>query len=277
MLDRVSTQGVRLILAALPAKRGPVVLTLHNVSPEHDAWLASVILRIHNLYGFAEPRELGVDSRIHPRKQAVFLTFDDGFASNRRVAEEVLAPLGVRAIFFVTRKFIGLSPSAARDFAQNRFYPKRAMTVKDGNIAAMSWHDLEWLAAQGHEIGAHTDCHPALASLTVAQQRSEIVDGADRLEQRLGRRIGKFAYPFGSLASVNDASIEIVRTRFDMAFSNIRGIISESPSPHFLFRQNLVPGSPRWMMEAIVEGRLDWRYRSVRRAAQARFVHCGAL
>jgi peptidoglycan/xylan/chitin deacetylase (PgdA/CDA1 family) len=47
------------------------------------------------------------------------------------------------------------------------------------------------------EIGAHSEEHPALASLPVAAQQKEI-DGSKRfLEDRLGRKVEHFAYPFG--------------------------------------------------------------------------------
>ena len=44
------------------------------------------------------------------------LTFDDGFYSNYIIAKEVLKPLGIKAIFFVTTEFID---SKNKDLQQN--------------------------------------------------------------------------------------------------------------------------------------------------------------
>lgn len=53
------------------------------------------------------------------------------------------------------------------------------------------------LAAQGFEIGAHTDRHPILASLPDDAALAEITIGRDRLETMVDRRVGLFAYPNG--------------------------------------------------------------------------------
>ncbi len=36
------------------------------------------------------------------------LTFDDGFATNRRIADEILNPMGIQALFFVASAFVDL-------------------------------------------------------------------------------------------------------------------------------------------------------------------------
>ena len=47
------------------------------------------------------------------------------------------------------------------------------------------------------EVGAHTMTHPMLSLLPQASQRHEIVGSKTRLEEILGQRVNKFAYPFG--------------------------------------------------------------------------------
>ena len=37
----------------------------------------------------------------------ILITFDDGFMSNRIVADEILKPMGIKAIFFVVSDFVG--------------------------------------------------------------------------------------------------------------------------------------------------------------------------
>lgn len=269
--QQIRAQSMRMAVKLVPKKLDRVALTLHNISPDHHAWVNQAIGHINTKYGFLEPGNVLFGGIKDPSSPCVLLTFDDGFASNRHVAEEVLEPLGVRGLFFITHDFIGLPKTEARTFAQRHFYPSRKIVTSDGDIEAMNWQDLEWLISKGHTLGAHTYIHDALADLPSERKQEEIISAADRLEQRLGHPIRQFAYPFGSVASIDENSVEFARKRFDQAYSNIRGMLGESPSSHCLFRQNLVPGSPMWMVDAMIEGRLDWRYRAVRNEAYIRF------
>ena len=67
---------------------------------------------------------------------------------------------------------------------------------------------LRRLAANGHEIGAHTINHPHLTMLSVAQRDSEIGGSMMDLRNNLGFDVRTFAYPYGEY---NDAVIDSVR------------------------------------------------------------------
>ena len=54
----------------------------------------------------------------------------------------------------------------------------------------------EWLAA-GHEIGSHTLTHPFLTRLSLVKAREEICASKKKLEDRFGRPIRHFCYPYG--------------------------------------------------------------------------------
>lgn len=56
---------------------------------------------------------------------------------------------------------------------------------------------LQGLQAAGMEIGAHTVTHPILRLCDEDAARREIVESRGELEDRLGERIGLFAYPNG--------------------------------------------------------------------------------
>ncbi len=248
-----------------------VALTFHNIAQDKYDWMSYAIAHIKEKFGFLDPENFAIEAKQGKNSPRVLLTFDDGFASNRHVAEHILEPLNVRGLFFVAHDFVGLAKAEAHSFAQLHFYPSRKIVASDGDMAAMSWQDLSWLISKGHSVGAHTLSHAPLVSLPLWRKREEIISAADLLEQGLGRAVRQFAYPFGSLASIDEGSVEIARERFEQAYCNIRGMLRESPSSHFLFRQNLVPGSPVWMVDAIIEGRLDWIYRRGRKEAITRF------
>ena len=51
----------------------------------------------------------------------LLITFDDGLASNRVVAEKILNPMGIKAIFFIISEFAKIKkPSEARKFVSDQ-------------------------------------------------------------------------------------------------------------------------------------------------------------
>ena len=135
----------------------------------------------------------------------------------------------------------------------------------------MSWDNVMWLKEQGHVIGAHTYDHPQLSNLDVDEKELQIIGSADALEKKIDQTIRYFAYPFGSISSVDKDSVALASKRFNISFSNIRGMLNESPNNAFVFRQNIVPGMPMWLVKVVVEGKLDWRYSKVRKLASNLF------
>ncbi len=122
------------------------------------------------------------------------LTFDDGFASVFDGALPILQARGLKAMLFVVAGLIG-----AKDEWDHRIGEPPQALMDDRQIR-------EWLAA-GHEIGAHTLTHPALADASPENARAEIFDGKKRLEDRFGVPVRHFCYPYGSY---NDSVRDLV-------------------------------------------------------------------
>ena len=70
---------------------------------------------------------------------------------------------------------------------------------------------------------------------------------------------------------MNKDAIDLAKKRFEFVFSNIRGSVSESPGSHFIFRQNIVPNDPIWLVRVMIEGKLDWMYAKLRKLAKSRY------
>ena len=78
--------------------------------------------------------------------------------------------------------------------------------------APLSWDELRSLAAEGVEIGCHTDTHPILSRLRNGEQRDREIAGAKELiERRLGFTVKHFCYPNGLPQDIDDAVVESVR------------------------------------------------------------------
>ena len=256
----------RLTVRLVRKKLGPVAITLHHVPDTDFGWIEEFIDGLLEKYEFLSPNEILSGKTLVDNK--LLLSFDDGFLSQKRLTNKILDPRNIKAVFFVPTSFISLRGEEAFEFAKTRFFPNSyPQDLSFGAYDAMSWSDLSSLLDNDHVIGGHTGTHPQLSMLTNDQQRQEIVDSADILGEKLGISIKQFAYPFGSIQAVNRASVDIAQERFEISYSNIRGMLDEQASSHFLFRQNIVPGMPMWMAMAAVEGRLDWWYANIRRSA----------
>lgn len=112
------------------------------------------------------------------------LTFDDGYADFLDSALPVLREVGASATLYPAVGFIGREPSWLGTGAQ-LFGP------------VLSWSALAEVAAAGIEIGNHGLGHYPLDVLPVAQAREDVRVSRESLEQRLGRAVRGFCYPYG--------------------------------------------------------------------------------
>lgn len=259
----------RPVIALMPVKYGVTALTFHNLSPDQFAWFDKVVQFVVENYQVLDPTEFLQNRAPQQAKRLqILFTFDDGFYSNRLLVEQSLASHNIKALFFLPEGFIGLNENESYNFALKKFYASREyLEEPKHHYRALSWRDVDWLIMQGHVVGAHTRRHLMLSTLTARQQIEEIIESTNSIECRLGIEVSIFAYPFGSVASVNADAIRFAAQRFQCSFSNVRGSISESPSHNFLFRQNLVAGDPLWLVQAMIEGRIDWKYHKERKAS----------
>ena len=155
----------------------------------------------------------------------LLISFDDGFISNRIVAEKILKPLGIKAIFFCVSDFINMSDEEeAKSFIMKRIYLGWSVENIPSHWKNMKWDDLTALLEQGHTIGGHTKSHARLSEInSECELKNEIVSSADLIESKLGIVIEHFAYPFGDLNSINQKALEVAYKRFKYVHSGIRG------------------------------------------------------
>ena len=71
---------------------------------------------------------------------------------------------------------------------------------KDGVLPTnlmMTDKQVQNLSDNGIDIGAHTETHPILATLDLAQAKKEVADPKEQLESLTGKPVNHFAYPNG--------------------------------------------------------------------------------
>lgn len=203
------------------------VLLHHDIAPHDHARFATQLRWLAQSWNFVSAEQFAamISGEEPVRGRHLLLTFDDGLASSRVVAEEVLNPMGIRAMFFVISDFVEIEDrEAARQFIARHILPGDDVDAMPAHWDNMGWTDLEALLEQGHSIGAHTGTHARLSEIdTEADLVREIVASGDTLARRVGAPVEHFAYTFGDLASFSEHALAVARRRFRFVYSGLRG------------------------------------------------------
>jgi peptidoglycan/xylan/chitin deacetylase (PgdA/CDA1 family) len=241
------------------------ILLYHDVAPCERENFAAQLRWLAKSWNFVPPEHfesmaLGTEAI---KGRNLLLTFDDGFASNRMIAEQVLKPMGIKAVFFVVSDFVDMKDTIeSLTFITRHIYPGRAAQSIPEHLCNMTKDDLCYLLDAGHTIGAHTRTHARLRELKESEElEMEIIGSADSLETKLGTRIQHFAYPFGDLASFSQSALNIAQQRFRFIYSGLRGDNTGGISPFALRRDAVTAQDSITLLGAFVEGAADFHYR----------------
>lgn len=163
-----------------------------------------------------------------PRKPIV-LTFDDGWASDWRIAVPILQRLGWHAELFVTVEWLG-------------------------RPGFMSWEEVRAAAAVGMGIQSHSLSHPELDRISPAQLRQELTASKGILEQRLGQAVEFFALPGGTGRMSNVIGLAQAAGYRGLCTSQV-GLNRLNADPFRLRRIPLTRTTPYATLEAWVQGK----------------------
>ena len=164
------------------------VLNFHDV-PDIVRF-ANILDVIRSQYHVVTP-EACFSQCFDPSRVNILITFDDGYASWIEVAQSLMSPLDIKALFFVNSGLL----DAHGDEAARRRYVKDRLLISPRET--LSWDGLRALHAAGHTIGGHTTSHPRLSTLQQHELHAEIIQDKRRIETMLHTEITTFAYPFG--------------------------------------------------------------------------------
>lgn len=202
------------------------ILTYHSIDPSgspvsideivlrrHIAWLRSGRVQVVPLERIAD---------VAPERDAVAITFDDGFANFETVAWPLLRHQDFPVTLFVASERVG---------KDNAWGGEAAPGVP--TLALVGWDGLAKMVRQGLTIGSHSRTHPRLTQLDDAQLARELDGSADELAQAFGTRPTSFCYPYGDL---DERVAAAVRTRYARACTTELAVLPTTPDRHLLPR-----------------------------------------
>jgi peptidoglycan/xylan/chitin deacetylase (PgdA/CDA1 family) len=170
----------------------------------------------------------------------VALTFDDAFRNVREHALPELARHGFPATVFVVTGHTG----GWNDWDQKGYggIPR---------LPLMDWTELRELAAAGIELGGHGVSHPDLTAIPPEDAREQMRVCRAEIEQRTGRRVRWFAYPYG-LASPE--VVAIARELFEGACGTELRFTTPGDDPYLLPRLDVYYLQALRRFQAVVTG-----------------------
>ena len=187
------------------------------------------------------------------RERTCVVTFDDGYETVYREAFPILQELGFTATVFLITGYCGKQNS----------WPGHVSPV--GEQSLLCWTQIEEMARHHIEFGSHTVTHPDLACLTHREAEREMQDSKQMIQERIGRGVEVFAYPYGRYAPW---TVDLAREHFSGACSTILGKATSQDDPALLPRVDMYYLSSQWLMESLDTREMDW-YLGVRRAMRA--------
>jgi peptidoglycan/xylan/chitin deacetylase (PgdA/CDA1 family) len=212
--------------------------------------------------------------------KSLLWTFDDGLLSAYNAAQQVLNPLGVRAIFFIPTAILDFrTHEQMREFAHARvLFGTRALdSLRPEEYITMSAEHLQELREQGHMILPHTHSHIRACDITSPQDVvRELMRPKLILEELLQSPTDGVAIPVGTPSAVSTYSYRQIASIYSACFTALGGPNTHQTDPRFLRRDSIHPWYSVEHARNIVDGIFDpyfrVRMKALHRRAGGRFL-----
>jgi peptidoglycan/xylan/chitin deacetylase (PgdA/CDA1 family) len=155
----------------------------------------------------------------------ILLTFDDAYRDTAEFGFPVLQKYGFKGTLFVVTNHIG---------GTNEW----DLPLGFSEQPLMRAEEIRYWAANGIEIGSHSQSHPDLREITADEIFDEMKKSREHLEQLIGAPVNIFSYPYGYIDS---RATDAARIQYAAAVSCKLGINVLSTDPVVLRRATIVP------------------------------------
>lgn len=174
---------------------------------------------------------------------ACLVTLDDGWRSALTEALPILERWKVPAVAYITTRLVGeRSPEEVERY--------------------LTWEELRQLSASKLvDIGSHAATHRSLGMMGTHEAWDEAYRSRKTLEDRLGRPVVSFAYPFGTRGDFSEMTDHLLaEAGYEIAFHSMHGPITRGMDPISLPRVKVEGGEGEWMFRLLSQGAMDaWR------------------
>ena len=238
------------------------ILIHHDI--KSDEQIISFKNQINSLskeFDFISPKEFEDTINFGKVKgKKLLLTFDDGFKSNRIIAESILNKKGIKALFFIVTDFIGLKKNSLNYSKIIRnIYPNGPKLNEFSE--PMDNDDIQFLIDSGHTIGCHTATHKMLSKITkVSDLKEELIDSKDNLEKMFNIKIKHIAYPFGTFESIDKKSLKLLSESYEFVHSGLRG--NNLKAQKLFYRDATNTETKTTRLKAFLLGNADFIYKN---------------
>lgn len=233
------------------------ILLFHRVTDEiprdgltvPTAWfrnLCQLLQSRFNVVSLTDAMRLITSGGPIPRR-TVAITFDDCYYDNLPAAR-VLAEHNLPACFFIPTAY----PGTDYVFSWDRELQK---------MPNLSWPNVKEMVDLGHEIGSHTVHHANMAQVSMDEALLELVDSRKTLEDRLGRPVQWFAYPYGGRQHFSAERLPLVyEAGYRGCFSGFGGFAHPNTKNHVVPRVPVPCFQSLINLEVHLTGSLNWVY-----------------
>lgn len=203
--------------------------SMHNVSHrqfDHLRAILDFLSREFTVISYSQAVDRVLNSRIDG--QYLALSFDDGHKRWRDVSD-TLRSYGMSACFFVCPGIIDRN-------------------CQSGEPKSLTWDDVDYILASGHEIGGHTSNHVDLGKTESSEIEDEIGGCYAALKSRTGQQ-KHFAWPYGRFTNMTrEARRAVFEAGYLSCASAVRGAhvgdFHGAPSDLCIRRDNIEPDWP---------------------------------
>ncbi|MCL4585951.1 polysaccharide deacetylase family protein [Fusobacterium nucleatum] len=191
---------------------------------------------------FKDLDKIGWRNRFEKDRKYIILTFDDGYKDNYDLAFPILKEFNFKATIFLMGSL-----------TYNEWDAKAGGERK---FSLMSVEMIKEMQDYGIEFGAHTFNHPKINTLSNEEIEHQIVDVKKPLEEKIGKEIITFAYPYGIL---NDYAKEMAKKAgYTFALATDSGSVCLSDDLYQIRRIAIFPNTNLFSFKRKVAGNYNF-------------------